>query len=338
LVFVADTGAIAAVALVIAEYSSALYFIFTGFHFPKVLVVVIALASIWLLTLVNLFGVFLSGIVQTVFSSIKILAVGAIIGIAFTAKGNMANFVNPLWPESFSWSTVLAVGAALRYSFFAFSGWEGATYIAEEVKNPRRNLPLSLLFGIVGVLFLYVGANSAYIYLLPAEVISNSKWVATEAMQVAIGSTGGILISAAVMMNTFGNVSTQILVKARSWQAMARDGVFFRAMADIHPRYKTPNKALLIQAAWATVLMLFAANARSSYEVIIDFFSATGTIFNIMTLASVVVLRRKYRDLERPYRAWLYPFSVIVVIAIYAAFLVLTLITRLHPSHSWDFC
>jgi amino acid transporter len=330
--FVSETGAIAAVALVFAEYSSALYFIFTGAHFPKVLVIVIALASIWFLTLVNLFGVFLSGIVQTVFSSIKILAVGAIIGIAFTAKGNMANFVTPLWPENFSWSTVLAVGAALRYSFFAFSGWEGATYIAEEVKNPRRNLPLSLLFGIVGVLFLYAGANSAYIYLLPPEVISNSKWVATEAMQVAIGSTGGILISAAVMMNTFGNVSTQILVKARSWQAMARDGVFFRIMAEIHPRYKTPNKALLIQAAWATVLMLFAANARSSYEVIIDFFSATGTIFNIMTLASVVVLRRKYRDLERPYRAWFYPFSVIVVIAIYAAFLVLTLITAFIPS------
>jgi amino acid transporter len=95
-------------------------------------------------------------------------------------------------------------------------------------------------------------------------------------MQVAIGSTGGILISAAVMMNTFGNVSTQILVKARSWQAMARDGVFFRAMADIHPRDKTPNKALLIQAAWATVLMLFApmpgAPMRDN-----SFFSATGT-------------------------------------------------------------
>ena len=331
--FVSETGAIAAVAIVFAEYAGAMFTIITGETIPRVTIIIISLVTIWLLTAINLFGVFLSGIVQNIFSWIKILALGGIIGVAFASgKGNFINFTSSFFPSDFSWETVLAVGAALRYSFFAFSGWEGATYIAEEVKNPRKNLPLSLLLGITGVIILYIGANSAYIYLLPVDVISESKWVASQAMQVAVGSAGGVLISAAVMMNTFGNVSTQILVKARSWQAMARDGLFFKRLAELHPKYKTPNNALIVQAFWATVLLLFAATAKSSYEAIIDFFSATGTVFNIMTLASVIVLRKKFKDIERPYKAWFYPISVILVIGIYAAFFVFTIVTAFIPS------
>jgi amino acid transporter len=330
--FVSETGAIAAVALVFAEYLNALWKILYGEPLSNFTVVIIALFCIWVLTAINLFGVFLSGVVQNILSSVKVLAVGGIIGISFTSGGNISNFSTPFLPEEFSWSTVLAVGAALRYSFFAYSGWEGATYVAEEVRNPRRNLPLSLFFGIGGVILLYAGANAAYLYQLPVETIKTSKWVAVDAMQMAIGSTGGILISAAVMMNTFGNVSTQILCKARSWQAMARDSVFFNKLSEIHPRYKTPNISLLAQAFWASVLLLFAAGAKNSYETIIDFFSATGTIFNIMTFASVFILRRKFPDMIRPYRAWFYPYSLIIILVIYFAFLIITLITAFKAS------
>ena len=331
--FVSETGAIAAVALVFAEYLNALWSIATGSPFSHVWVIVIALAAVWALTAINLFGVFISGMFQNVFSSIKIIALCGIIGTALSStKGSLSHFSAPLWPDEFSWATVLAVGAALRYSFFAFSGWEGATYIAEEVRNPRKNLPLSLFLGISGVILLYAGANSAYLYLIPVETMKASKWVATDAMNIALGGTGGIFISAAVMLNTFGNVSTQILCKARTWQAMARDGLFFKFLGAIHPRYKTPNHSLIIQGAWASVLLLFAATAESSYEAIIDFFSATGSIFNIMTLASVIVLRKKFPDLHRPYKAWLYPWSVILVIILYSAFLVITLITAFLPS------
>jgi len=330
--FVSETGSIVAVALVFAEYFNALWSIIFGDPFSHLTLIMISLATIWLLTAVNLFGVFLSGMVQNFFSSVKILALGAIIGIALTGKGSLSHFTSPLWPETFTWETMLAVGAALRLSFFAFSGWEGATYIAEEVKEPRKNLPLSLLLGIVGVMFLYAGANAAYLYILPVEVVKDSKWIAADAMNVVLGSTGGILISAAVMMNTFGNVSTQILCKARSWQAMARDGLFFKKLAVIHPRYKTPNNALIMQGLWATVLLFVAANAKSSYEAIIDFFSATGTIFNIMTFASVFILRKKYPHIARPYKAWFYPYSVILVLMIYVAFLIFTLLTAFIPS------
>ncbi len=330
--FVSETGAIAAVALVFAEYLNALWLILYGEPFSNISEVIIALLCIWFLTAINLFGVFLSGVVQNVLSAMKVLAIGAIIGISFISGGNISNFSSPFLPGEFSWSTVLAVGAALRYSFFAYSGWEGATYVAEEVRNPRKNLPLSLLFGIGGVILLYAGANSAYLYQLPVETIKNSKWVAVDAMQMAMGSTGGILISAAVMMNTFGNVSTQILCKARSWQAMARDGVFFEKLSDIHPHYRTPNISLIAQAFWASVLLLFAANAKSSYETIIDFFSATGTIFNIMTFASVFILRRKFPDIIRPYKAWFYPYSLVIILVIYLVFLVITLITAFKAS------
>lgn len=332
--FVSETASIAAVALIFGEYLNALWVIVYGQPFDRATLFFIALGTIWLLTSVNLFGVHLSGIVQNFFGAVKVIAVGSIIGVAFTSwsTGNWNHFIDPLFPESFTSSTILVVGAAMRYSFFAFSGWEGATYIAEEVKNPRRNLPLSLFIGIAGVMVLYLGANAAYLFQLPPAKIAESPWVATEVMTVALGASGGILISVAVMLNTFGNVSTQILCKARSWQAMARDGMFFDSFAKLHPRHKTPNHALLGQGAWATVLLLFAVLAENSYEIMIDFFSATSTIFNIMTFGAIYVLRRKYPDVERPYRAWLYPWSLLGILAIYIVFLAITLITAFVPS------
>jgi amino acid transporter len=322
------------VALIFAEYLNALWIIAFGEPYGRLALYLIALGTIWALTSVNLFGVYLSGQVQNFFGAVKILAVGGIIGVSFTSwsTGSWSHFADPLLPEAWTGSTILVVGAALRYSFFAFSGWEGATYIAEEIKNPRRNLPLSLFIGIAGVMVLYLGANSAYLFQLPPARIAESPWVATEAMKVALGASGGILISIAVMLNTFGNVSTQILCKARTWQAMARDGMFFDSFARLHQRHKTPNNALLGQGIWATVLLTFAILAENSYETIIDFFSATSTIFNVMVFASIFVLRRKFPDVERPYRAWLYPWSLIVILVIYAAFFVITLMTAFKAS------
>lgn len=332
--FVSETASIAAVALIFGEYTNAVWTIVFGAPFHRAVLYGIALGTIWLHTTINLFGVHLSGVTQTVFATIKLAAVGGIIGVAFTSwdTGNWGNFTDPLFPAAWTGSTILAVGAAMRYSFFAFSGWEGATYIAEEVKNPRRNLPLSLFIGIGGVMLLYAGANAAYLYQLPPATIAKSPEVATRAMEVALGASGGVLISVAIMLNTFGNVSTQILCKARVWQAMARDRMFFDGFAKLHPEYRTPNHALIGQALWATVLLTFAITAKNSYEIIIDFFSATSTIFNVMVFVSIFVLRKKYPDVPRPYRAWMYPWSVYVILAVYAVFFVITLLTAFVPS------
>jgi amino acid transporter len=269
--------------------------------------------------------------------------VGAIIGLTLTSfsTGNSQNFVNPLWPKTFDWHTILAVGAALRYSFFAFSGWEGATYMAEEVKHPKKTLPLSLFFGISGVMLLYLGANMGYLFQLDVNAIIKEKWVATAAMKVVLGATGGILISIAVAINAFGNISTQILCKSRTWHAMARDGLFFEKFRELHPRFNTPNNALVGQGIWATVLLVFAVlstyyqsgiGGTNTYEIIIDFFSATSTIFNLLTFGAIYVLRKKWPDKDRPYRALFYPWSMIIVLLLYSVFLIITLITAFVPS------
>ena len=341
--FVSETASIVAVALVFTEFINAIYQILTGTVFGIFPTFILSLFTIWVLTTINLFGVKLSGKVQIVFGVTKVAAVGAIIGITLTgfSTGNTGHFTDPFWPENFGWSTILAVGAALRYSFFAFSGWEGATYMAEEVKDPGKTLPLSLFLGIGGIMVLYIGANIGYIYQLDVETIKQNKWVATKAVEVVLGATGGILISIAVAINAFGNISTQILCKGRSWHAMARDGLFFDSFKKLHPVYATPNNALIGQGFWATVLLtgailssyLQSGNAGNNmYETVIDFFSATSTIFNILTFGSIYILRKKYPDRARPYKAFLYPASMIIVLVLYTSFLILTLITAPIPS------
>ncbi len=330
--FVSETAAIAAVAMVFAEYANSLYKIYSGAAFPRAIEVTVALFVIWLLTLVNCFGVGLGGKVQNILSLAKLIALGGVLGVCFTQAGHWQHFSQPFWPDEFNWSTLLAMGAAMRYAFFAFSGWEGATYVAEEVRNPRRNLPLSLILGISGVLLIYLAINSAYLYQLPVSIIQNSKWVAVDAMETAIGGLGGALVSLAVMLNTFGSVSSQVLVKARGVFAMARDGLFFARLAEIHPRYKTPNNALLVQAAWASILLFGAAFAARVYETIIDFFSFTSAIFNISTFVAVWIFRRKFKDVARPYRAWGYPVSLILVLIIQLWLMITTLITAFIPS------
>ena len=341
--FVSETASIVAVALVFTEYINAIFVIVTGDPFGLLTTLTISLITIWTLTSITLFGVGLSGIFQVFSSIVKIAAVGAIIGITLTgfSTGNLGNFSDPLWPQDFGWSTILSVGAALRYSFFAFSGWEGATYMAEEIREPQKTLPLSLFLGIGGVMVLYLGANLGYLYQLDVESIKENKWVATAAMKVVLGASGGILISIAVAINAFGNISTQILCKGRSWHAMARDGLFFDNFKKLHPKYHTPNNALIGQGIWATVLLLFAVvstylrsgiSGTNTYEIIIDFFSATSTVFNLLTFGSIYVLRKKYPHKDRPYKALFYPWSMILVILLYLSFLLLTLITAFIPS------
>ena len=342
--FVSETASIVAVALVFTEYINAIYIIVSGNPFGLTTTFIISLSTIWMLTSINMFGVILSGRIQVFFSIFKVAAVGGIIGITLTgfSTGNVNHFSENFWPEETSlWTNILAVGAALRYAFFAFSGWEGATYIAEEVKEPQKTLPLSLFLGIGGVMLLYLGANLGYLYQLDIQSIKENKWVATAAIKVVLGASGGILISIAVSINAFTNISTQILCKSRTWHAMARDGLFFNSFGKLHPKYGTPNNALIGQGIWATVLLCFSigssyyqsgANSNNAYETIIDFFSATSTIFNLLTFGSIFVLRKKWPNKNRPYRALFYPWSMIIVITLYISFLIITLITAFVPS------
>ncbi len=331
--FVSETAAIVAVALVFSDYTGSLYQAVTGETLTGLHRLLISLAIIWLHTFSNLFGVGVSGFLQDIFSFSKIGALLIIVAASFAGGFNSSNFTSDFYPEGGFFTSLIGVFGALRYAFFAYSGWEGATYVAEEVKNPRRNLPLSLFAGIAGVLLLYTLVNTAYLNQLSvSEIKISGKSIAADAMSKAAGFTGIIIISAAVMMSTFGNVGTQIMVKARTWHAMARDGMFFSFLGKLNPSTKTPNASLLAQGSWATVLLFAASAAENSYETVIDFFSFVSAVFNISTFLVIPVLRRKYPDAWRPYRAWGYPFTLWTVVAIYAVFAAVTLYDRFLPS------
>ncbi|MEJ6980439.1 amino acid permease [Pedobacter sp. P351] len=325
--FVSETGAIAAVALFFSENAlSAINAEIGGLQEG-----ILAIVLVFLLTAANSFGIQLSGVFQNIFGFLKVGLLISIIALSVShgiEKQNFADAVDKPW----SWAGIISIFTALRYGFFAYSGWEGATYVAEEVKNPRKNLPLSLFFGIGIVMLLYLLINTAYLNLLGPEVMGASKGVAIDSMKVVLGSAGGLLVAAAIMISTFGNVNTQILVKSRTWYAMARDKLFFNALSRIHPKFKTPNYSMFAQAGWASILILLATFAESAYEAVIDYFSFTSSVFNVLTFASVYFLRKKYPDILRPYKTWGYPITLIIVLLIQATFMIVTLVTAFIPS------
>ena len=326
--FVAETGAIAAVALVFAEYSEFLSKELGGPLFGIAGRTAIALMLVWSWTAANCFGVQLSGRLQVVFSSAKVLALLSVIVAGIALRPDPDHIANNFWPQNGGIGTVLAFFAAMRYGFFAYSGWEGATYVAEEVKNPRRNLPLSLLLGISGVMLLYLAANTGYLLQLTgSEMHAARQYIAADAMRKALGAIGGVLIAAAVMINTFGNVGTQILVKARTWFAMARDGLFFPRLGELSAIYHTPNRALIAQAFWASILLCFASLAKNAYETVIDFFAFTGAFFNVLTFLALFVLRKKFPDAPRPFKMPLYPLPALIAIAVYVMLMISALFT-----------
>ena len=325
--FVSETGAIAAVSLFFSENLFSLIPATYNFLMPLAAIFIVVF-----LTIANMYGMRLSGALQNLFSISKILVLLLIIFVSLINGLNPKNFISSQEVGHGGWMSLVAIMSALRYGFFAYSGWEGATYVAEEVKNPRKNLPKSLFVGISFVIIIYIFVNTAYLNLLPPGSIAESRVVAVDAMEVAIGPIAIILVATAIMISTFGNVNSQILVKSRTWYAMARDGLFFKKLGKIDPNFKTPNNSLAAQAFWASVLILFASFAERAYETVIDFFSFTSSIFNILTFYAVFILRRKYPDAPRPYKIWAYPLPLIVVLTIHLTFMIITLITAFIPS------
>ena len=327
--FVSETASIVAVAFIFGEYGVLLYKQITGVTLPSYVHALAPFALIWLFTFANCFGIAISGIVQNIFSFLKVFALLMMSVIFLGVGGDSSNLHTHFWPKEWSWGIVLGLGQAMRYTFFAYSGWEGATYVAEEVRGARKKLPLSLFVGIASVAAIYLIVNLGYVVQLgPLGIIQSRKHIAAAAMEHALGLGGTILLAALVMLSTSGNVSTQILVKARTWYAMARDGLFFKPMAKLHDRYQTPNAALVGQAMWASMLLYFSFFFENSYEALIDFFSFTSTLFNLLTFASVAILRYKMPQARRSFRVPYLPFVLGLVMLIQIWFLLVTLYDR----------
>jgi APA family basic amino acid/polyamine antiporter len=268
---------------------------------------VFALVLILMLGGINYLGVRVGGDVQVAFTAIKVGLIVLVILAGLLYSHPVAATVSAA-PESAGWFAGFI--AALVGALWAYDGWNNVGMVASEVKNPQRNLPLALIGGTAAVIAIYVLANWAYFRVLsPAEVGAN-KLVAAEMMQRIAGPWGASAVSIAAMISIFAALNGSILTGARVPYAAARDGLFFRSAAHVHPVFRTPGVSILMLSAWSSILVL-----SGKYEELFDFVIFGSWILYAMATASVFVLRRKRPDLPRPYRTFGYPAVPLLFIA-----------------------
>lgn len=263
---------------------------------------VAGLAAIWLLTVVNYFGVKPGAIVQNIFTTGKLLALTALIvcGLAFPAISPAP--LNDPTASPADGSLWVAFGAALAPVLFSYGGWQSSTWAAGEIKDPQRNLPRGLMIGISVVIAVYILASLIYLRTLPVSSIRNSATLATDAARVLMGEAGARFISTAIVVSTFGFIDMTILTAPRVFYAMGRDGCLLPAAAYVHPKYKTPAVMLIFFSAWSSLVLL-----AGSYDALLGYTTFGDWIFFGLAVATVFTLRRKYPDLPRPYKVWGYP-------------------------------
>lgn len=310
LFLVIDSGAIATLAVAFsANYLP--YF----FKMSPLASKLVAVLFIGFLAAVNYIGVRWGANLQNLLTFIKTAAiVGICAAIFLFGKGNPANLVEPQ-PGKFSMNLLSAFGVALVATFWAYKGWESATYSAGEVKHPERNMPLGILIGLTAVIALYLLANLAYLYVLPASVIAQTPRVAAEAMRVAVGPVGASIISFIILFSIMGAANQNLLCSPRVYFAMSRDGLFFRNIARVHPRYLTPHVSIIAISLWSVVLSL-----SGTFEQLFTYVVFGQWLFFGLTGAAVFVLRKKRPELPRPYRTWGYPLTPALFVL--AAFLI----------------
>ena len=310
---------------------------------------------ILILTLVNVFGIRTGAVIQNIFTISKVSAlVGLVLVGIFVGRqpqaiaenfghfwhnagwGTLHEIQQGMWVGTLTVLCVAQVG-----SLFSADAWNNVTFTAGEVKNPSRNLPLSLALGTGTVIALYVAVNFIYLSVLPlhgdpngATVLARGiqyatdERVGTAAMFQMFGQAGAALMAVAILLSTFGCNNGLILAGARVYYAMAKDGLFFRPASKIHPKYKTPAIALLIQAFWTCLLCL-----SGTYGQLLDYIIFAVLVFYILTIVGLFVLRRTRPAAERPYRAWGYPVLPAIYIGI-ALFIDIVLL-RYKPQYTW---
>ena len=216
------------------------------------------------------------------------------------------------------------MAAALQGAFWAYDGWNNVAPLAGEIRNPQRNLPRAFVGGMLVVAALYLFANSAYFYALTPQQVASvplSSSVATEVLRRFLGPTAVSLTALALMISSFGSLHASVLANSRIPYAMARDGLFFRALARLSPRTNVPARAIVAQAAWGSVLAI-----SGTYDSLTDSVIFASWLFYGLSAAALFVFRRTMPDRPRPYRALGYPVIPIIFICVTAALLVNTFV------------
>ena len=286
----------------------------------------IAVGLVVLLTAVNIRGIKAGSTVQSIFLVLKMLPIVLIL-VAGLFLGTESPDLFTMPAETPSLLSILSMmGFGVIATLWAYEGWTNLNVIGEEIKNPKRNIPLSIIISIVGVALLYVLFNYAVYRVIPfAEiqqmVASGNYYLGTAAAEKLFGSAGMIVVGSAMVLAIFSSLNGCIMAFPRMYYAMARDGAFFKSLGQLHPQWKTPVNAILASAAVSICLILF----RSLSE-LTSLVAVCGMIFHGMSFYAVIVLRKKYPTMERPYKVWLYPFTVLLICAIMIALIVNTVV------------
>jgi APA family basic amino acid/polyamine antiporter len=316
----------------------------------------VAILVVILLSVVNIFGVKTGATIQNIFTAAKVSAlVGLVlfgIFVGRNAQALVANFHGHFWKNAGLgaqheiaagvWVGTLTILAVAQVgSLFSADAWNNVTFTAGEVKNPQRNLPLSLALGTGVVILLYVLCNVIYLNVLPLDgnatgatilergiKYATEDRVATAVMTQMLGGIGGALMAVAIMISGFGCANGLILSGARVYYAMAKDGLFFRNVAKLHPSYKTPAVSLMVQMVWTCILCI-----SGSYGQLLDYIVFAVLVFYILTIGGLFILRRTHPDADRPYRAIGYP--ILPAIYIVMALFIDVVLLRYKPQYTW---
>src|SRR5436305_7192389 len=296
-----------------------------GYDVPFKGIQLIALTAIAVTVLINCAAISFSGVVATVLTSIKVLLlIGVGLGAFFYSNGDwshlsQANVGGACEGVAITTGGLGGFAAAMLGALWAYDGWNNITFLAGEVKNPQRNLPLGLIISMFLVMGLYLLVNIGYYHVLsPTEVagVSAKLSVAAEVVRRLLGSIALTLMAAAMMTSSFGALHASILATSRVPYAMARDGLFFRGLAKLSPRTHVPIRSLVVLGIWSGVLAL-----SGSYDQLSDAAVFSLTLFYAFVAGSVFIFRRRLPDEPRPYRTWGYPVVPIIYLVVTASLL-----------------
>lgn len=288
------SGIIAAVSVIFARYAA--YFL----PMKDIAVRGVAIAAILALSAINYLGVRPGSVIQTLFTIGKVLAISIIVILGFSLGTRLPRHfeAGDLANQDVSLSSFLL---ALVAGLFAFGGWHMVTYNAEETIDPRRTIPRALMLGTAIVTVCYIAANAVYMYVLPLETVASSTRIAAEVADALVGFGGGAFMSGIVMFSTLGAASGLILCGPRVYYSMARDGLLFRWIGVVHPRFGTPHKAIVLQALWSSLLV-----ATGTYRTLFTRVIYTEWIFFALMTVGLFVIRRRPAVCPH-YRIWGYP-------------------------------
>ena len=304
----------------------------------------VGILLILFLTYLNTRGIRLGKLIQNTFTTAKTLSLVALILLGLFVGRNSqaiaANFhdlwtpQNPVTIQSdlgmpATSAAAGALGLLIAFcvaqvgSLFSSDAWNNITFTAGEIKDPQRNLPLSLILGMSAITLIYVGMNVVYLYAMPVGDMISTGTIGEAAAGRLFGPLGSKLMSLSVLVSVFGCISATVISGPRVFYAMANDGLFFRGIAEVHPRHRTPVKAIFWQCLWSSALCL-----SGTYDQLYTFVIFAAVLFYALAGASVIVLRRRHPEWPRPYRTWGYPMTPIVYVGICVVVLVYTLVNQ----------